>query len=57
MKIDGIVAQECSLERSIADAYSRADTDEWNKCSAFLLVLFFADADMRLRTDGIVAYN
>ncbi|KAH3727371.1 hypothetical protein DPMN_053306 [Dreissena polymorpha] len=46
-------ALECSLERSFSDAYCAcgyADADEWNKRSAFQLVLFFcgcgfADAD------------
>ncbi|KAH3825273.1 hypothetical protein DPMN_127147 [Dreissena polymorpha] len=49
-------ALECSLERTFADSYCAcgyADADEWDKRSAFQLVLFFTDADMRIRTDGI----
>ncbi|KAH3872652.1 hypothetical protein DPMN_035872 [Dreissena polymorpha] len=55
-------ALECSLELSFVDAYcacgyADADAGEWNKRSAFQLVLFFADADMRMRirTDEILA--
>ncbi|KAH3812734.1 hypothetical protein DPMN_141172 [Dreissena polymorpha] len=57
-------ALECSLERSFADAFCACgctDADEWNKRSAFQLVLFFcgcgyadADADTDRRNTSLI---